>query len=671
MAEEINKNLLLDPFKALGESVSKFAVSVGSATSPVFAAKQRLTDFNSQLANARSKFEQETIDRANAHNELMQTLAEGSQARIDAETEYQEAIKSSAEKFEETEKYLNKIIENEKNTLKIAEQNTSQQFGLGRGFERVGQGINSLQEGIKQLSFGLIDLTGETGKLGEFFKGLQNTVTGVISIGAGLAEMAAGVMLYAGMMGKQGEGARKQFKEAMLGLVGALKTGALMVLKTIGSTLIAPFVLIGKTLFGAAMSVGRGISGFVDGLFGDKKVDKKGKIRDSEGKFTNQKDQLGKPLNKFMIKTGETMRNAIGSVFGKKGIFANLFRGFGNMFKKVFGKGGIFAKAFTAIKTAGTMFLAGAMNFIKVAAGFLASSLAALGAFLIANAPIIALAAGIIALGLLVWSWYKANEDKIKPVIEDIIQVFKDIGSFIGDVAGRIWEGTTRAFSSVRELFTWNEDDTVLGKLTDIVYAPVNLAVNWVQGIFGWGDPDEPFKMSTFLGDTITNIKEWFTENFKFEIPKFDFSIADTFNQMLEDMGDWLDENLSWEKISSGLNPLNWFGGDDEEEPQGMFRGGSVQGGETYLVGEKGPEIFTPSVNGTIIPNHEIGSGSRLRGMNNEVQDGQRSGGGNQLVQTVMSSEQNANNTYNMQSSSKRTANSDPTLFKTAMVVPL
>ena len=56
--------------------------------------------------------------------------------------------------------------------------------------------------------------------------------------------------------------------------------------------------------------------------------------------------------------------------------------------------------------------------------------------------------------------------------------------------------------------------------------------------------------------------------------------------------------------------------------------------------------------------------------MNNEVQDGQRSGGGNQLVQTVMSSEQNANNTYNMQSSSKRT-NSDPTLFKTAMVVPL
>ena len=62
--EEINKNLLLDPFKKLGESVNKFAVSVGSSTSPVFAAKQRLNDFNSQLANARSKFEQETLDHS-------------------------------------------------------------------------------------------------------------------------------------------------------------------------------------------------------------------------------------------------------------------------------------------------------------------------------------------------------------------------------------------------------------------------------------------------------------------------------------------------------------------------------------------------------------------------------------------------------------------------------
>lgn len=38
--------------------------------------------------------------------------------------------------------------------------------------------------------------------------------------------------------------------------------------------------------------------------------------------------------------------------------------------------------------------------------------------------------------------------------------------------------------------------------------------------------------------------------------------------------------------------------------------GGPVGGGLSYLVGEKGPEIFTPSAGGTIIPNHELGGGS-------------------------------------------------------------
>lgn len=36
--------------------------------------------------------------------------------------------------------------------------------------------------------------------------------------------------------------------------------------------------------------------------------------------------------------------------------------------------------------------------------------------------------------------------------------------------------------------------------------------------------------------------------------------------------------------------------------------GGPVSGNKTYLVGEKGPELFVPSVAGTIIPNNQIGS---------------------------------------------------------------
>ncbi|MFP3564689.1 phage tail tape measure protein [Paraburkholderia sp. SIMBA_030] len=38
--------------------------------------------------------------------------------------------------------------------------------------------------------------------------------------------------------------------------------------------------------------------------------------------------------------------------------------------------------------------------------------------------------------------------------------------------------------------------------------------------------------------------------------------------------------------------------------------GGPVAGGSTYLVGEKGPELFTPGSSGSIVPNHALGSSS-------------------------------------------------------------
>ena len=39
----------------------------------------------------------------------------------------------------------------------------------------------------------------------------------------------------------------------------------------------------------------------------------------------------------------------------------------------------------------------------------------------------------------------------------------------------------------------------------------------------------------------------------------------------------------------------------------GKADGGPVNGGQTYLVGERGPELFTPNVSGNITPNHAIG----------------------------------------------------------------
>jgi phage-related minor tail protein len=49
-------------------------------------------------------------------------------------------------------------------------------------------------------------------------------------------------------------------------------------------------------------------------------------------------------------------------------------------------------------------------------------------------------------------------------------------------------------------------------------------------------------------------------------------------------------------------NPMvtSYFGG-------GKAAGGPVKSGGSYVVGEKGPELFTPSSSGYITPNHEMG----------------------------------------------------------------
>lgn len=51
--------------------------------------------------------------------------------------------------------------------------------------------------------------------------------------------------------------------------------------------------------------------------------------------------------------------------------------------------------------------------------------------------------------------------------------------------------------------------------------------------------------------------------------------------------------------------------------------GGPVDGGVPYLVGEKGPELFVPSSNGAITPNHALGGGRPQITLNVQAHDAQ------------------------------------------------
>jgi len=87
-------------------------------------------------------------------------------------------------------------------------------------------------------------------------------------------------------------------------------------------------------------------------------------------------------------------------------------------------------------------------------------------------------------------------------------------------------------------------------------------------------------------------------------------SLADVFQNAIARMAQ------SW--LSSGLTSLGQsFMGIGASSPSldivnGFFggaraNGGPVSSGKSYLVGERGPEMFSPQSNGSIIPNNALG----------------------------------------------------------------
>lgn len=108
--------------------------------------------------------------------------------------------------------------------------------------------------------------------------------------------------------------------------------------------------------------------------------------------------------------------------------------------------------------------------------------------------------------------------------------------TIISDMFSAIFTGVKGALAVVGDLFTFGEEDKtalgLLGKLTDLVYAPVNMAINFVRGLFGFEETEEPFKLQDWITKKVTAIWDFFKEI----IP----SIDDIKKSVLTLMPDWL-----------------------------------------------------------------------------------------------------------------------------------
>lgn len=151
-------------------------------------------------------------------------------------------------------------------------------------------------------------------------------------------------------------------------------------------------------------------------------------------------------------------------------------------------------------------------------------------------------------------------EKTVQPIIEGLFEAFDSIATAIGDNEEKL-KPLFKLFKSVAEFVA----ETLAPALGEILGAAIKVIAKLVSGLVG-GFSD----LVGFITDVVNGIKSI-------------VSLVKN-NPIVKGIGGLID------KV---------FGG-------GKAAGGPVTGGTTYLVGEKGPELFTPGSNGTIIPNNRL-----------------------------------------------------------------
>ena len=189
-----------------------------------------------------------------------------------------------------------------------------------------------------------------------------------------------------------------------------------------------------------------------------------------------------------------------------------------------------------------------------------------------------------------------------------------------------------KALEEVREMLGLvNEANGQFGQSGVLAFSAINDKVKDLQDEMK--ALQDPIRQAITLSDTMATS---FEDSFK-GIIKGTMTVADAFRNMLNKIADYFIDTaarMMANQMQQGIlglfsNMFN-FGGPTPFIPApgtfgtnipsgvqapGMFNitpkadGGSVMKGGSYLVGERGPEMFTPGSSGMITPNHALGGG--------------------------------------------------------------
>jgi hypothetical protein len=164
---------------------------------------------------------------------------------------------------------------------------------------------------------------------------------------------------------------------------------------------------------------------------------------------------------------------------------------------------------------------------------------------------------------------------------ENVLPILKSIWEFVSGFFTPIVEGIREAFDSVSEAV--DNNSTELNKFARFIKAIYEFGVTYLAPFIG-EVLGAAFKV---LGVAISGVIGFFSSL---------VNIIDRAYNAIVSFVNFVRNNPVTKTIG-GV-----FGG-------GRAMGGPVSAGTTYLVGENGPELFTSSTSGTIIPNNKMGGG--------------------------------------------------------------
>ena len=276
------------------------------------------------------------------------------------------------------------------------------------------------------------------------------------------------------------------------------------------------------------------------------------------------------------------------------------------------------------------------------------------------------------------------NFDNIKSVF---MENFNKVKEFVSNLA--IFKFFEETFGGLKDsiigIFTAPTKEELIknifgvGKgLIDIIYYPINVAVNAIKDIFKIGDPDTPFKLSDFIFESVEKIINYFKELLDFDfnaiikkIPGaekvlsfigFGEKSADEINDEIAALQARIDRSLAGvdeftfgeesgrKKTAEKIAILQ-----EQLEEQSRARGGPIESGQPYFVGEQGVELVVPTANAQVF------SAQRTQELLERALSG--GGGGRQAQPVVVNAPTTSvSRSDNITSGSHAMVNTDPFL---------